>query len=77
VPDLTDLELCIELIHSAKTPEEAFSYFCRILERCGYDRITYSLVTDHPSLGLPKQHGLALPFTHKYPLNNVSPLPSE
>jgi DNA-binding CsgD family transcriptional regulator len=66
VPDLTDLELCIELIHSAKTPEEAFSYFCRILERCGYDRITYSLVTDHPSLGLPKQHGLATSYSEDW-----------
>lgn len=60
--DLEDLELCIELIHLAKTPEEAFSHFCQILERYGYDRITYSLATDHPSLGLPKQHGLATSY---------------
>ncbi|WP_020680264.1 autoinducer binding domain-containing protein [Marinobacterium rhizophilum] len=59
MPDLTDLELCIELIHSAETPEEAFSYFCQIVEASGYDRVVYSLLTDHPSLGLPKLHGLA------------------
>lgn len=59
MPRLEDLELCIELIESAATAEEAFGYFCAILETSGYDRITYSLATDHPSLGLPKQHGLA------------------
>ncbi len=62
VPDISELELCIELIHSAHSPEEAFAYFCRILERSGFDRVTYSLVTDHPSLGLPKQHGLATSY---------------
>ncbi|TKB50332.1 hypothetical protein FCL40_04025 [Ferrimonas sediminicola] len=62
MPHINELELCIELINSAKTPEEAFSYFCAILAESGYDRITYSLVTDHPSLGLPKQHGLVTSY---------------
>ncbi|WP_432696161.1 helix-turn-helix transcriptional regulator [Marinobacterium sp. YM272] len=60
--DINELELCIELIQSAVTPEEAFKYFCAVLSQSGYDRITYSLVTDHPSLGLPKQHGLATSY---------------
>ncbi|EIF8959897.1 autoinducer binding domain-containing protein [Vibrio parahaemolyticus] len=62
MPNINELELCIELINSAKTPEEAFSFFCAILAESGYDRITYSLVTDHPSLGLPKQHGLVTSY---------------
>ncbi len=62
MPHINELELCIELINSAKTPEEAFSYFCSILAQSGYDRITYSLVTDHPSLDLPKQHGLVTSY---------------
>jgi DNA-binding CsgD family transcriptional regulator len=62
MPHINDLELCIELIDSAKTPEEAFDHFCAVLVNSGYDRITYSLVTDHPSLGLTKQHGLATSY---------------
>ncbi|PWI34767.1 hypothetical protein DI392_00335 [Vibrio albus] len=62
MPHINELELCIELINSAKTPEEAFSHFCAILAQSGYDRITYSLVTDHPSLDLPKQHGLVTSY---------------
>ncbi len=56
------LEQYIELINSATSPEEAFSRFCSILKGHGYDRIAYSLVTDHPSLGLPRQHGLATSY---------------
>ena len=52
----------IELINSAKTPEEAFERFVSIMKAHGYDRITYSLVTDHPSLKLPRQHGLATSY---------------
>jgi DNA-binding CsgD family transcriptional regulator len=59
MPSPDDLEQCIELIQSASSPEEAFGYFCAILEASGYDCVTYSLLTDHPSLKLPKKHGLA------------------
>lgn len=62
MPHIDELEQCIELINSAKAPEEAFTYFCAILAQSGYDRITYSLVTDHPSLDLPKQHGLVTSY---------------
>ena len=40
----------IEKINSSKTPEEAFENFCSIMKEHGYDRVAYSLVTDHPSL---------------------------
>jgi DNA-binding CsgD family transcriptional regulator len=52
----------IEIINSSKTPEEAFAKFCSIMKEHGYDRVAYSLVTDHPSLGLPRQHGLATSY---------------
>jgi DNA-binding CsgD family transcriptional regulator len=52
----------IEIINSSKTPEEAFEKFCSIMKEHGYDRVAYSLVTDHPSLGLPRQHGLATSY---------------
>ncbi len=59
---ISDLGLCIERINAAKTPEEAFQVYCEALEGYGYNRITYSLVTDHPSLKLPQQHGLATSY---------------
>lgn len=56
------LERYIERINASQTPEEAFGRFCSIMREYGYDRIAYSLVTDHPSLGLPRQHGLATSY---------------
>jgi DNA-binding CsgD family transcriptional regulator len=57
-----DLESYIQSILSAATAEDAFDEFCKIMQKHGYDRIAYSLVTDHPSLGLPRQHGLATSY---------------
>jgi DNA-binding CsgD family transcriptional regulator len=56
---MENLEHYIEHIESSETPEEAFSRFCSIMAEYGYNKVTYSLLTDHPSLGLPRQHGLA------------------
>lgn len=56
---IKDLGNCIELINSAETREDAFQRFSSIMAGCGYERVAYSLITDHPSLSLPKQHGLA------------------
>lgn len=52
------LEAYIEAINTSKTPVEAFNRYCEIMKRFGYDRVVYSLMTDHPSLNLPRQHGL-------------------
>jgi len=59
---MQDIGSYIERINSAETPEQAFADFCVIMNGYGYDRIAYSLVTDHPSLGLPRQHGLATSY---------------
>lgn len=40
----------------------AFDRFAAIMREQGYDRVTYSLITDHPSLALPRQHGLATSY---------------
>jgi DNA-binding CsgD family transcriptional regulator len=53
----------IELIESSKSPDDAFSRFCAIMTDRGYNKVTYSLLTDHPSLGLARQHG----FVTSYP----------
>lgn len=59
---LKNLDAYIEEIVTATAPEEAFKIFARIMNQHGYDRTTYSLVTDHPSLGLSKKHGLATSY---------------
>ena len=57
-----DLGNCIELINAAQTADEAFQHFSSIMSGYGYERVAYSLITDHPSLALPKQHGLATSY---------------
>jgi DNA-binding CsgD family transcriptional regulator len=59
---MKNLEEHINLINLSKTPEEAFGRYSSIMKQHGYDRVSYSLVTDHPSLELPRQHGLATSY---------------
>ncbi len=49
---MKDLERYIELIVASQMTQEAFDHFCAAMRERGYDRIAYSLVNDHPSLGL-------------------------
>jgi DNA-binding CsgD family transcriptional regulator len=48
----------IEAANEAKSPGEAASLFGAALKDYGYDRYCYSLITDHPSLGLNAGHGV-------------------
>ena len=59
---MKDLERHVERIVTSETTQEAFEHFCDAMRQHGYDRITYSLVNDHPSLGLSSQHGLATSY---------------
>ena len=59
---MKDLERHVERIVTSETTQEAFDHFCDALRQQGYDRIAYSLVNDHPSLGLSSQHGLATSY---------------
>jgi len=59
---MKDLERYTELISTSQTTQEAFDKFCDAMRQQGYDRIAYSLVNDHPSLGLSSQHGLATSY---------------
>lgn len=52
----------VEAINNAETIEEAFDVLCKAVGRYGYDKVTYSLLTDHASLGLPKMHGVATSY---------------
>ena len=53
------IERFIEEANEAKTTQEVTRLFGKALKEFGYDRFCYSLVTDHPSLGLPAGHGIA------------------
>ncbi|MGH1402998.1 MAG: autoinducer binding domain-containing protein [Alphaproteobacteria bacterium] len=55
---MNSLENYVEQITLSKNPQEAFDKYCSIVKAFGYDRAVYSLITDHPSLSLPRQHGL-------------------
>ena len=48
----------ITAINAAETAEDAFGVIAKIAREFGYDYVVYSLATDHPSLGLKRQHGL-------------------
>jgi len=63
---MKDLERYVELIVTSQTTQEAFDHFCEAMRQHGYDRIAYSLVNDHPSLGLSSQHGLATSYAEDW-----------
>lgn len=52
------VEKFIEDTNKARTSCEVFSFFEDAMQKFGYDRICYSLITDHPSLGLNAGHGV-------------------
>ena len=52
------IEDFIENANKAKSTQEVAQLFSDILKTYGYDRFCYSLVTDHPSLGLDAGHGI-------------------
>lgn len=55
---MISLEKFITDTNAASTPEDVFKIFEKTLLDFGYDRICYSLITDHPSLGLKAGHGV-------------------
>lgn len=52
------VERFIEQTNAARFSGEVFSVFEAALAEFGYDRICYSLITAHPSLGLDAGHGI-------------------
>lgn len=60
------LESYIERIERAKSVNDAFDSFTAIMLDYGFDKVTYSLLTDHPSLMLPKMHGLATSYPEEW-----------
>ncbi|RIV79909.1 LuxR family transcriptional regulator [Aurantiacibacter xanthus] len=56
------LEDRIAQVLTADTAEEAFARFNAAMLDYGYDSNVYTLLTDHPSLGLSSTHGLAASY---------------
>jgi len=52
------IENFIEEANRAKSTAEVGRLFGQVLKEHGYDQFCYSLVTDHPSIGLPARHGI-------------------
>jgi DNA-binding CsgD family transcriptional regulator len=44
--------------NKAETAEEAFTILEQALSSLGFDRVVYSLITDHPTLKLKRGHGI-------------------
>ena len=78
-----EIEQFIEDTNRATTTAEVFSLFEQALLDIGYDRICYSLLTDHPSLGLPAGHGVMRNYSEDW-MNyysekgyiNIDPVPA-
>lgn len=55
---MADFETFITATNAAQTKHEVFDIFEHALKAYGYDRLCYSLITEHPSLGLEAGHGV-------------------
>lgn len=56
------LEDYISTLEQVKDANQIFDSFAGIMKDYGFDMVTYSLVTDHPSLGFSRMHGFANSF---------------
>lgn len=45
-------------MNRAENAEDAFNYLEQTLANLGFDRVVYSLITDHPSMQLKRGHGI-------------------
>lgn len=56
---MSKIQHSIELISFAQNAADAFEAYTKSMADFGYEKVVYTLCTDHPSLKLPKQHGLS------------------
>jgi DNA-binding CsgD family transcriptional regulator len=57
-----NIQSIIEAIQNAKSKEEAFFEFNKILPSYGYDNALLTLITDHPSIGEKAFHGVSTSY---------------
>lgn len=63
---MLSLEEFIEKTNAANSAEQVFALFQEALGQLGYDRVCYSLITDHPSLGLHAGHGVMRNYSNDW-----------
>ena len=56
------LDQAVEEIQAADAASDAFDAYNRVLVEFGYDNACYSLMTNHPSIGLEAFHGFATSY---------------
>ena len=56
---MSKIESIINDMENSETSEDAFKQLCDSMHSYGYERIVFSLMTDHPALNLQSKHGLA------------------
>lgn len=59
---MVDIGKVIEEIQRSASSAEAFRIFCKAVEQYGYDKVCFTLMTDHPALGLQAFHGFATSY---------------
>lgn len=55
---MIDIGQYISNTNNAANSDQAFQHLERCLSEMGFDRVVYSLLTDHPSLNKNRQHGI-------------------
>jgi DNA-binding CsgD family transcriptional regulator len=60
------IEDYLSLINKAATPEQAFYSLAGVVRDYGYDKLVYTLATDHPSIGLESRHGLIVSYPESW-----------
>lgn len=59
---MVDIGKVIEEIQNSVSSAEAFKVFSEAAEQYGYDKVCFTLMTDHPALGLQAFHGFATSY---------------
>jgi DNA-binding CsgD family transcriptional regulator len=52
------LEEFIEQTNAAETPDDVFAYYCQALAKLGFDKVVYTLITDHMQINLKAGHAI-------------------
>jgi DNA-binding CsgD family transcriptional regulator len=56
----------IETSNKARTVEELFEYYRAAMKKIGFDRLVFSLMTDHPSIQRPAGHGILVNYSEDW-----------
>lgn len=52
------LEEFIKQTNAAETPDDVFAYYCDALAKLGFDKVVYTLITDHMQINRRAGHAV-------------------